>query len=166
MATITGLTAARMVAIEADSVIDGDVVGGNLILTKHDGSIINAGSVVGPQGIQGETGPAGLNGGPLPIVINSKTASYALILTDKYKLIEVSNGGATTITVPTNATQAFAIGDTVSIMQTGVGQVTVVGASGVTVTASPGLKLGGQWAIATLLKRGTDSWVLMGNLSA
>lgn len=56
MATVTVLTAARMLAIEAASVVDGDVVGDNLILTKHDGSTINAGSVRGPQGIQGPAG--------------------------------------------------------------------------------------------------------------
>jgi hypothetical protein len=56
MATVTGLTADRMLAIEAESVVDGDVVGDNLILTKHDGSQINAGSVRGPQGIPGPVG--------------------------------------------------------------------------------------------------------------
>lgn len=56
MTTVTGLTADRMLAIEAASVVDGDVVGDNLILTKHDGSTINAGSVRGPQGDQGVPG--------------------------------------------------------------------------------------------------------------
>jgi microcystin-dependent protein len=59
MATITGLTADRMLAIEASSVVDGDVVSGHLILTKHDGSTIDAGSVLGPTGPQGPVGPAG-----------------------------------------------------------------------------------------------------------
>lgn len=53
MATITGLTAARMLEIEAESIVDGDVVGNNLILTKHDGTTIDAGSVRGPQGSPG-----------------------------------------------------------------------------------------------------------------
>jgi hypothetical protein len=57
MTTVTGLTADRMLAIEAASVIDGDVDGsGNLILTKHDGTQINAGSVIGPPGPQGPIG--------------------------------------------------------------------------------------------------------------
>lgn len=56
MATVTGLTADRMLEIEAASVIDGTVVGGDLILTKHDGSTIDAGSVIGPPG---PTGPIG-----------------------------------------------------------------------------------------------------------
>ena len=53
MTTVTSLTADRMLQIEAASVVDGDVIGGNLILTKHDGSQIDAGSVVGPTGPQG-----------------------------------------------------------------------------------------------------------------
>lgn len=56
MTTVTGLTADRMLAIEAASVVDGDVVGDNLILTKHDGTQINAGSVRGPQGVPGPIG--------------------------------------------------------------------------------------------------------------
>lgn len=48
MATITGLTAARMAAIEAASIVDGEVVGDNLILTRNDTTTINAGNVRGP----------------------------------------------------------------------------------------------------------------------
>ena len=56
MTTVTSLTADRMLAIEAASVVDGDVVGDNLILTKHDGTQINAGSVRGPTGSPGPVG--------------------------------------------------------------------------------------------------------------
>lgn len=53
MATVTGFTSGRMLAIEAGSVVSGAVSGDNLILTKHDGSTINAGNVRGPQGVTG-----------------------------------------------------------------------------------------------------------------
>ncbi len=56
MAEVTGLTAPRMIAIEAASVVSGAVDGsGHLILTKHDGSTIDAGYVVGPPGSGGST---------------------------------------------------------------------------------------------------------------
>lgn len=58
MATVTGLTAERMLEIEAESIIDGDVVGNNLILRRHDGTTIDAGPVKGPKG---DTGPAGVS---------------------------------------------------------------------------------------------------------
>lgn len=86
MATVTGYTAARMDAIEAASVVDGDVVGNNLILTKHDGSTINAGNVKGPTGATGATGPTGpasikLDAWPIgSIFISAVTTSPATLL--------------------------------------------------------------------------------------
>lgn len=59
MSTITGLTASRMLEIEAASIVDGEVVADNLILTRQDGTPIDAGNVRGPQGPAGPTGPAG-----------------------------------------------------------------------------------------------------------
>lgn len=54
MATVEVLTKARMLAIEASSVVDGTVdVDGHLILTQHDGTFIDAGMVVGPKGDDG-----------------------------------------------------------------------------------------------------------------
>jgi hypothetical protein len=51
MASVTMLTAARMLAIEAASIISGAVNGaGHLILTKYGGGTVDAGYVVGPPG--------------------------------------------------------------------------------------------------------------------
>lgn len=72
MATVTGFTAERMQEIEDNAIVDGDVVAGNLILTRHDGSQINAGSVIGPQGVSGPTAglPAGGATGEALVKIN------------------------------------------------------------------------------------------------
>ena len=62
MAEVTGLTAARMLEIEAASVVDGTVdLSGHLILTKHDASTIDAGNVVGPAGADGTNGTNGVD---------------------------------------------------------------------------------------------------------
>lgn len=54
MASVTGLSATRMLQIEAASIIAGGVdLNGNLLLTKQDGSSVNAGNVRGPQGDPG-----------------------------------------------------------------------------------------------------------------
>lgn len=53
MTSVTGFTAERMLAMEAATIVDGDVVGDNLILTKHDGSTVDAGNVRGPTGSPG-----------------------------------------------------------------------------------------------------------------
>lgn len=53
MATVRALSADRMEAIEAASVVDGEVVGDDLILTRFDTSTINAGNVRGATGSPG-----------------------------------------------------------------------------------------------------------------
>lgn len=92
--------------------------------------------------------------------------SYTLSLSDRDKIVELNNSASITLTVPPNSSIAFPVGSSVTILQTGTGQVTVVGGSGVTVNANPGLKLSGQWAAATLVKRATDTWILLGNTTA
>jgi hypothetical protein len=60
MATVTGYTSERMKEIEDSTIVDGDVVGSNLILTRRDNTTINAGSVIGPQGVVGPAGPTSI----------------------------------------------------------------------------------------------------------
>jgi len=56
MATVTGYTAQRMKQIEDKAIVDGNVIGDNLILVARDGSTQDAGSVRGPQGLKGDIG--------------------------------------------------------------------------------------------------------------
>lgn len=67
MATVTGLTADRMLEMEAQTVIDGEVVGDNLILQTRDGNQIDTGNVRGPVGPQGATGLKGNQGPEGPV---------------------------------------------------------------------------------------------------
>jgi hypothetical protein len=100
-----------------------------------------------------------------PII--QKTAAYTLsALTERDSLIEVSSASGVTLTIPTNATVAYPVGTSIDILQTGAGQVTIAGAGGVTVNATPGLKLRAQWSGVTLFKRATDTWIVYGDLSA
>jgi hypothetical protein len=92
--------------------------------------------------------------------------AYTLALSDDGTIIEMSNSSGSTVTVPTNATAAFPVGTQIQLLQTSLGQITVAPASGVTVNANPGLKTRGQWSFATLLKRATDIWVLVGDITA
>lgn len=97
---------------------------------------------------------------------NSQADSYTLVLTDRGKMVECTKATANNLTVPLNSSVAFPIGTVIDILQTGAGQVTVVATGGVTINATPGLKLRAQWSAATLIKRATDTWVLIGDLSA
>ena len=99
--------------------------------------------------------------------ISQKTASYTLSsLTERDDLIEMGSGSALTLTIPANATVAYPVGTSLDILQTGAGQVTIAGAAGVTVNATPGLKLRTQWSSATLFKRAENTWVVFGDLTA
>lgn len=82
------------------------------------------------------------------------------------QLVLCASGSATTITVPTNATTAISVGKRIDFVQTGAGQVTFAGASGVTINATPGLKLRAQYSVCSLIKTATDTWILVGDLSA
>ncbi len=95
---------------------------------------------------------------------NAQSSSYTLVIADSFKMIEMSSGG--TLTIPLEASVNFPIGTAIDILQTGSSQVTIAGASGVTVNATPGLKLRAQWSSATIVKRSSDTWVAMGDLVA
>jgi uncharacterized Rossmann fold enzyme len=71
-----------------------------------------------------------------------------------------------TVTVPGTG---FTDGDRIDLLaiNSTANTITIQGAGGVTVNAESGRKtLKGQWAGATLINRGTNSWVLIGNLIA
>jgi hypothetical protein len=101
------------------------------------------------------------------VVTNAQADSYTLVLADAGKLVELGKATAQNLTVPSNSSVAFDVGTRIDVLQTGAGQVTVVPGDGaVVINAKTGFKLSGQWAGATLIKRGPDMWVLIGSLSA
>ena len=99
--------------------------------------------------------------------ISQKTASYTLSsLTERDDLIEMGSGSALTLTIPPNSAIAYPVGTSLDVLQTGAGQVTIAAGDGVTVNATPGLKLRTQWSSATLFKRAENTWVVFGDLTA
>jgi hypothetical protein len=105
--------------------------------------------------------------GAIPVITNAQTGTtYTLVAGDAGDIIEINNASGITLTIPTNASVPFPVGTQITILQTGAGQITVAGPSGGTLNATPGTKLRAQWSSATLLKRATDTWVLMGDLTA
>jgi hypothetical protein len=124
-------------------------------------------TTVSASGIAFTDGTQTKQGVPSITTISQKTDSYTLAnLNERDTLVEISKSTATTLTIPTNATIAYPVGTSIDILQTGTGQVTIAGAGGVTVNATPGLKLRTQWSSATLFKRATDTWVVFGDLTA
>ena len=111
-------------------------------------------------------GTQSLQGVPSLTPIIQKTASYTLsALTERDDLIEMGSSSPTTLTIPLNSAVAFPIGTSLDILQTGTGQVTIAGEVGVTINATPGLKLRTQWSSATIFKRAENTWVAYGDLT-
>ena len=99
--------------------------------------------------------------------INAQTGTtYTSILADNGKIVELSNTSGITVTVPPNSSVAYPIGCQIQLLQTNTGQVTVAPGAGVTINANPGLKIRGRWSAATLIKRASDTWVLVGDITA
>ena len=80
------------------------------------------------------------------------------------KLLELS--GTFTVTVPPESTYNFPIGSQINILNIGSGTITTAGGSGVTLNGTPGLKLRAQWSSATIIKRASNTWVIVGDLAA
>jgi hypothetical protein len=100
------------------------------------------------------------------LAVNAQTGTtYTLVLTDASKLVTCSNASAVTVTVPPNSSVAFPTGTQITIAGIGVGIVTVAQGSGVTVNATPSLVYRARYSAATLIKTGTDAWILVGDLS-
>lgn len=106
-----------------------------------------------------------------------KTTSHILELSDAGKTIQMNVSGAHTVTIPTNAQVSFDIGTQIAFVQIGVGQTSFAAADGAIVSilskgqnASPivagNRKIAARYSPATLIKRDTNTWILIGDLTA
>jgi hypothetical protein len=172
-ALLTGAPAAlntldELAAALGDDANFASTVTTNLALKAPLASPTFTGTVtVAAAGVAFTDGTQTKEGVPSRTPIIQKTAAYTLSsLTERDNLIEVSSASAVAVTIPADATVNYPIGTSVDILQSGTGQVSIAGAGGVTVNATPGLKLRTQWSSATLLKRAANTWIVMGDLSA
>ena len=98
------------------------------------------------------------------------TTTDTFVLADlRNKLITYSNASAIAVTIPLNSSVAFPTGTSINIAQTGAGQVTISGASGVTVRSTGGTatapKTRAQYSAITCIKIATDEWLCIGDIS-
>jgi len=93
--------------------------------------------------------------------------TYTLVLADAGRLVEMTNASANTLTIPPDSSVSFPNGTQILVVQAGAGQTTLVAGSGVTIRSKDSnLKLSAQWCGVTLIKRATDNWLAIGDLSA
>jgi len=101
------------------------------------------------------------------VQFTTPTASYTLLLSDAGKLVQMNVGSANNLTIPPNSSAAFPVGTQILVVQLGAGQTTLVAGSGVTINSKDGnLKLSARYCGVTLIKRATDTWYAVGDLSA
>ena len=98
------------------------------------------------------------------------TTSDTFVLADlRNKLVTYSNAAAIAVTIPLNSSVAFPTGTSINIAQTGAGQVTVSGASGVTIRSTGATattpKTRAQYSAMVCVKIGTDEWLCAGDLA-
>lgn len=102
---------------------------------------------------------------PAPrVAIDSQSGtSYTLTTADAGKAVQSTGSSAFTLTVPANASQAFAIGDMVLVAQIGTGQITLTAAGGVTLRTASSLTTRAQWSEISIRKIATDEWLVAGD---
>ena len=100
-------------------------------------------------------------------VQNISGTTYTPGISDAGKALIFSNSSSITLTVPAESSTNYVIGQSFQIIQKGSGQVTVVGASGVTINSlGSKTKTNGQYSDVRLLKTASNEWLLSGDLSS
>lgn len=148
---------------------------GSIGVTGPTGSIGVTGAT-GPAGVTGATGPEGATGpvgatGPTGVDFslvetNDQEGTYALELTDKNKIVNITSSGQTYLTIQNDAATNFEIGSRILVSRGGTGGVGITGGGEVVIYSAQGyLNLKYQYSVATLIKNGSNTWTLFGDLS-
>lgn len=98
-----------------------------------------------------------------PVAPVDLVTSYTAVLSDKHRLVRISNASATTFTIPPNATTAFLLGTSLQVAQQGTGKITITAGAGVILRVPHGARTAGQYSIAQAIKVGTDEWYVTGD---
>lgn len=132
--------------------------------TKFNGTVVETDGVRSIAG--GGTGAATAANARINIgasSVNSISTGYVLAFSDAFNIVSATS--ALTITVPLNSNVAFPIGSQILLTKTTIGTVSIAAASGVTINAAGNAtQIASQYSIAVLVKVGTDSWILGGDI--
>jgi len=104
------------------------------------------------------------------ITENPETGTtYTLVLADAdRKSVNIANAASNVITVPTNASVAYPTNTVIDISQTGAGETTITGDTGVTINgvSAGSVVIQNQYGSCRLVKIGTNTWLASGDLFA
>jgi hypothetical protein len=111
----------------------------------------------------GTSGTSGLD--TSAVSTNTQTDVYTIVAADRNRNVQMTAATDKTIYLPTNASVPLETGSQVIFTRGGTGEVTIAGATGVTVRSSGARnKLRYQYSGASAFKTGTDEWYLFGEL--
>lgn len=97
----------------------------------------------------------------------TKTANHTIIKKDAGKTLLVDSSSDVTITIPTNSTTAFVVGQKIEVVRSGTGNVIFAGDVGVTLNSkNSNKKIAARYSGAVLTKTDTNTWLLIGDLTA
>jgi hypothetical protein len=109
------------------------------------------------------TGPTILG----PAVLTQQSSGYTLALTDAGDILEMTNGTDVNVTIPPESSVNFPTGTQIVVVRNSTGKVQFVPGVGVTLRSDASKQfISTQYSAATLVKRGSNEWYLIGNLSA
>jgi hypothetical protein len=97
----------------------------------------------------------------------TKTTAHVLELVDAGKTVQMNVSTSHTVTIPTNDEVSFSIGTQIAFVQIGLGQTSFTSALGVEILSkNSNKKISARYSPATLIKRDTNTWILIGDLTA
>jgi hypothetical protein len=97
----------------------------------------------------------------------NKTSSYTIALSDAGKTLTVDSSSNIDITVPPNSSTPFPVGSRIDFVRIGSGAVAFLGDTGVILySKNSNKKISARYSAATIIKTDTNTWVLIGDLTA
>ena len=128
-------------------------------LPSADGTSGQVLSTNGTGGLSWATASAGVS---YSTVRTQSGTTYTLVLGDAGDYIQTTSTTAVTITVPLQSSVTWAADTEIYFEQNNTGQITIAGASGVTVNTSETLKTAGRYSVIALKRVASDTWTLTG----
>jgi len=100
------------------------------------------------------------------IGLSTQTSNYTLAQKDAGRSVVMNMSVPNTVTIPNFTDVPFSIGETINIIQQGIGQTEIVAASGVTLNSrNDNKKLNAQYSAATVVNVAQNNWILIGDIT-
>jgi hypothetical protein len=126
---------------------------GNGVLSSSNGQLFMGGTIIASP-------------------INAQTTtSYTGVYSDAGRITTMNSSSSNTFFIPTNASVAYPIGCSITIIQIGSGMTTIAATTPATTTISSNAatsnapKMRTQFSSATAIKVATDTWYVLGDIA-